>query len=66
MLLQHIWLAQLSMPETISEEDEDTETTGNVESSTINNMINGDKEVADWVISALERKKKEHNRKVSS
>nr|ANZ90789.1 MAP kinase kinase [Oidium heveae] len=66
MLLQHIWLAQLSMPETISEEDEDTEISGNMESSTTNNMINGDKEVANWVISALERKKKEHNRKASS
>ncbi|RKF61232.1 Protein kinase wis1 [Erysiphe neolycopersici] len=66
MLLQHIWLAQLSKPETISEEDENTEASVNKETSSFHYMINGDKEVADWVISALEKKKKEHSRKVSS
>ncbi|KHJ33934.1 putative map kinase kinase [Erysiphe necator] len=57
MLLQHIWLAPFSMPETISEENEDIEVSGDRESSNFNDLTKGDKEVADWVINALEMKK---------
>ena len=54
-LLQHNWLAPLSKPEIITEEDEDEEEAGDfhVESSTGTE----DKEVAEWVKNAIERKK---------
>lgn len=52
MLLQHGWLAPLSKPAVIAEEDEDADTEVAVEKSAIE-----DEEVAAWVKSALERKK---------
>ncbi|TAQ83167.1 hypothetical protein B7494_g8508 [Chlorociboria aeruginascens] len=55
MLLQHGWLSELSKPRTISEDDEDLAD----EMSELNVATSGteDKEVADWVKQALERKK---------
>lgn len=52
MLLQHGWLAPLSKPSTISEEDEEGE--GMPEESSIGTE---DKEVAQWVLEAIEKKK---------
>ncbi len=64
MLLQHGWLADLSKPVTISEEDEDAEmddTTGTNGGEPKKEMGAGrgteDEEVAEWVKNALERKK---------
>lgn len=57
MLLQHGWLAELSKPQTISEEDEDAE----IEDTTGGHFGKSgteDEEVANWVKNALERKKK--------
>lgn len=62
MLLSHSWLAPLSKPAIISEEDELDE---DLERLDFNNAgaedsgkVNGyDKEVADWVKEALEKKK---------
>jgi mitogen-activated protein kinase kinase len=57
MLLQHGWLAELSKPHTISEEDEDAE----IEDATGGHFGKSgteDEEVADWVKNAIERKKK--------
>lgn len=53
MLLQHGWLAPLSKPETITEDDEDENSEG------MNMASNGteDPEVAEWVKNALDRKK---------
>lgn len=56
MLLQHGWLAELSKPHTISEEDEDAE----LEDSTGGHFGKSgteDEEVANWVKHAMERKK---------
>jgi mitogen-activated protein kinase kinase len=54
MLLQHGWLASLSKPQTITEDDEDDEGEGmNMSSSGTE-----DPEVAEWVKNALDRKKK--------
>ena len=53
MLLQHGWLAPLSKPIAIVEEDENEEGEG----LTIETSGTEDKEVADWVKNALERKK---------
>ena len=54
MLLQHGWLASLSKPQTITEDDEDDEGEGmNMASSGTE-----DPEVAEWVKNALDRKKK--------
>lgn len=55
MLLQHGWLAELSKPATISEEDEDAETNG--QGGDFGKSGTEDEEVAAWVKSALERKK---------
>jgi mitogen-activated protein kinase kinase len=54
MLLQHGWLAPLSKPAPITEGDEDEEGSPNlgVGSGT------DDKEVAEWVLSSIERRKK--------
>ncbi|RKF55906.1 Protein kinase wis1 [Golovinomyces cichoracearum] len=57
MLLQHPWLAQLSKPITISEEDENPEADVDAKSSNIEETISVDKEVAEWVINALRKKK---------
>lgn len=66
-LLQHPWLAELSKPSTISEENEDED---NVEMSGLsledeskdkkNGILTGseDSEVAEWVRTAIDRKAK--------
>lgn len=55
MLLRHAWLAPLLLPPTISEEDEeDTEDATANEISTPGVV---DKEVAQWVIDAMDRKR---------
>lgn len=67
MLLQHVWLAPLAKPETITEEDEDevqaaTEATANEAAGDkgapepVEMVV--DKEVADWVKAAIEKRKK--------
>lgn len=69
MLLQHAWLAPLVKPATIAEEDEEAaesgadlkppevaEPTGSITSQE-NGNDGYDKEVADWVKDALERRK---------
>ncbi|KAG9242889.1 kinase-like domain-containing protein [Calycina marina] len=53
MLLQHGWLAPLSKPAAITEEDEDESGEG----LTIDTHGTEDKEVAEWCKNALERKK---------
>jgi len=59
MLLSHGWLAPLSKPATISEEDElDEEFEGlGLEDGHTGNPNSYDKEVAEWVIAALEKKR---------
>lgn len=52
MLLRHAWLAPLLKPPTISEEDEDDAATDEAAAPGI-----VDKEVADWVTNAIERKR---------
>lgn len=55
MLLQHGWLAELSKPKTISEEDEEAaEAGGQLDLGTSGTE---DAEVAAWVKHAIERKK---------
>ncbi|TGO10532.1 hypothetical protein BTUL_0132g00020 [Botrytis tulipae] len=68
-LLQHPWLAELSKPNTISEEDEEEEEgqvdvgslslEDGVKQDTSNGILTGteDSEVAEWVKNAIERKK---------
>ncbi|KAM0181349.1 hypothetical protein ACHAPC_007256 [Botrytis cinerea] len=68
-LLQHPWLAELSKPNTISEEDEEEEEDqadvgglsleDDVKQDTSNGILTGteDSEVAEWVKNAIERKK---------
>jgi mitogen-activated protein kinase kinase len=60
MLLQHGWLAELSKPATISEEDEEeAEAGGNVQgNSALGSSGTEDEEVAAWVKNAIDRKKK--------
>ena len=54
-LLQHPWLAPLLKPPTISEEDEDSaDEEAAVEAVTVGTV---DMEVAQWVSSAMERKR---------
>lgn len=65
MLLKHPWLAALSKPPTISEQDEDDaveagtlESTGGPDGMAFPSGENSfDGEVADWVKNAIERKK---------
>ena len=60
MLLQHGWLAELSKPTTISEEDEDedaAEAHGSGEHTYHASRGTEDEEVAAWVKNAIERKK---------
>ena len=55
MLLRHPWLAPLTKPETITEEDEDAEAVsdgGNLEDTAM-----FDPEVGQWVRDSLERKR---------
>lgn len=54
MLLNHGWLAPLSKPETISEEDEEAAEAG---LEVPESDGTEDKEVADWVIAAIEKKR---------
>lgn len=69
MLLQHAWLAPLDKPETITEEDEEAaeaaaeaEANGEappMEPQPIENQGNFiDREVGEWVIAAIDRRKK--------
>lgn len=60
MLLQHAWLAPLLKPDTIAEEDEEAAENGDEvpDGSATQERTFADKEVADWVIDALEKKKK--------
>ena len=59
MLLQHGWLAELSKPATISEEDEEAAEAGaEVGHVPIQSSGTEDEEVAEWVKNAIERKKK--------
>ena len=66
MLLQHVWLAELIKPETITEEDEDEvvaaadgevgAAAGDVAPPTpVDDVV--DKEVAEWVKGAIRRRK---------
>lgn len=60
MLLQHAWLAPLLKPQTIEEEDEEeAENGGSAASGKADGSEAGvvDKEVADWVKEALERRR---------
>jgi len=59
MLLSHGWLAPLSKPATISEEDElEEELEGlALEDGNTGKPNSYDKEVAEWVIAALEKKR---------
>lgn len=64
MLLQHGWLASLAKPATISEEDEELSEDVAALSLTEGAMGSGtggentyDKEVAEWCIAAMERKR---------
>ena len=60
MLLQHAWLAPLLKPHTIVEEDEEeAENGGSAENGKADAAEVGvvDKEVADWVKEALERRR---------
>lgn len=60
MLLQHQWLAPLVKPQTITEEDEE-EAEAVMESKSDSALVDDegvyDKEVADWVKEALEKRK---------
>lgn len=56
MLLQHGWLAELSKPHTISEEDEDAELE-DVTGGHFGKSGTEDEEVANWVKHAMERKR---------
>lgn len=55
MLLRHAWLAPLLLPPTISEEDEETVGDSSMNEASVPGII--DKEVAQWVIDAMERKR---------
>ncbi|KAF2204904.1 kinase-like protein [Delitschia confertaspora ATCC 74209] len=68
MLLQHAWLAPLVKPATITEEDEEedavAEAPSNIDTETVGSAVLGrdapvfDKEVADWVQDAIEKRRK--------
>ncbi|KAF2749448.1 Pbs2-type MAP kinase [Sporormia fimetaria CBS 119925] len=60
MLLQHAWLAPLVKPATITEEDEDAEEEAHNGTSPADAEagVVFDKEVADWVKDAIEKRKK--------
>ncbi len=62
MLLAHPWLAGLSKPLTISEEDEEAEIADTINGDTPKKEMGAgrgteDEEVAEWVKNAMERKK---------
>jgi mitogen-activated protein kinase kinase len=60
MLLQHAWIADLTKPDTISEESEELEAAAEsgadfeVPKST---PTTGDEEVREWVLAAMERRR---------
>jgi len=60
MLLQHAWLAPLVKPETIQEEDEEAAEAAdaNVEAQVKPEGDFFDREVGEWVIGALDRRKR--------
>ena len=55
MLLRHAWLAPLVLPSTITEEDEELPEESLTDEATALNPVN--KEVSQWVLDAMERKK---------
>ena len=55
LLLRHPWLAPLLKPPTISEEDEEAAEEASSEETTGPAVL--DKEVADWVLNAMERRR---------
>lgn len=59
MLLQHAWLAPLLKPPTITEEDEKDAEAGEdaAASKMADEPSTADKEVADWVQAAMERRR---------
>ena len=64
MLLQHAWLAPMLKPPTISEDDEEEEAaagTANADADARGGSgkgdATGDKEIAEWVASMLERRR---------
>lgn len=59
MLLQHAWLAPLLKPPTITEEDEEAAEAGEdtAASASANEPSTADKEVAEWVQAAIERRR---------
>jgi len=59
MLLQHAWLAPLLKPDVISEEDEEAAERGEDMASATTETAHTyhDREVAEWVQGALERKR---------
>lgn len=59
MLLQHAWLAPMLKPAAISEEDEEAAERGeDLPSATVHTAHEyHDKDVAEWVVGALERKR---------
>lgn len=63
MLLQHAWLAPLLKPDTITEEDEEAVEAaengdGELPESAPQEQAFADKEVGEWVIDALDKKKR--------
>ena len=56
MLLRHPWLAPLLKPPTISEEDEEAAEEADVDEKGMGSAVL-DKEVADWVVKAMERRR---------
>lgn len=55
MLLRHAWLAPLTKPPTIVEEDEDVVEGVATDDATALSIV--DKEIAQWVADAMERKR---------
>lgn len=65
MLLQHAWLAPLAKPKTIAEEDEEEAEAAAAAGEEIADPTNAnpldvffDKEVGEWVINAIDRRKR--------
>lgn len=57
MLLKHPWLASISKPSTICEDDEETDGLTDDDIPPASGENSFDREVADWVNGAIERKK---------
>ena len=61
MLIRHAWLSPLLKPPTISEDDEEENTSGNTDADSVIGVGAGattaDKEVAAWVQDAMERRR---------